>query len=79
MFPLLLTAAWAAWPDLDRPPSVGGGENDAALVVGIEDYWAAPPIPGARRNARDWFTWFIQGKKVPGHRVRLLLDAEATD
>lgn len=78
MFPLLLTAAWAAWPDLDRPPSVGGGENDAALVVGIEDYWAAPRIPGARRNARDWYTWFTNGRKIPGHRARLLLDAEAT-
>lgn len=74
----LLAIAWAVWPDLDRPSNVGGGENDAALVIGIEDYWAAPRIPGARRNARDWYTWFTVGRAIPAHRTRLLLDAEAT-
>lgn len=73
-------AAWAgdAWPPLSDPPAVGGGEADAALVVGIGDYLLAPDVPGADVNARDWYTWFTRGRRVPADRVKLLLDAAAT-
>lgn len=73
-----ISAAWAAWPDLDRPPRVGDGADDAALIVGIEDYWAVPDVPGATRNARDWYAWFTVGRGTPASRVQLLLDQEAT-
>lgn len=43
------------WPDLSQPaPAVGGGEHDAAVVVGIEDYAFVGPVPGAESNAKLW-------------------------
>jgi hypothetical protein len=78
MLPLWLAAAMAAWPELDAPDRVGGGGADAALVVGVEDYWVVPDVPGARRNARDWAAWFTEGRGVAPERVRLLLDGDAT-
>ena len=78
MLSLWMAVALAAWPDLARPPEVGGGEADAALIVGVEDYWVAPRVPGARRNARDWAAWLTVGRGVPADRVRVLLDGEAT-
>jgi hypothetical protein len=75
-----VSAAWAGaqWPSLAEPGPVGGGEADAALVIGIGDYWAVPDVPGAADNARDWYTWFTEARATPADRVRLLVDAEAT-
>lgn len=78
VFSMLIGVAWAGWPSLEPPPEVGGGERDAALVVGIESYFAVPPVTGARQNARDWVTWFREARGTPPERVVLLLDAEAT-
>ena len=45
----------AAWPDLSQPAQVvGGGEYDAAVVVGVEGYFAVPGVPGAKSNAKQW-------------------------
>ena len=53
----------ASWPDLSRPAqAVGGGERDAAVVVGIEDYFAVPGVPGAKSNAKDY-------RKQSGHQL----------
>ncbi|MCK6507632.1 SUMF1/EgtB/PvdO family nonheme iron enzyme [Myxococcota bacterium] len=69
-------AAAAEWPDLSTPPAgVGDGSQDAALVVGIEDYAFAQDIPGARDNALAWVRW-MQARKVP--LVKPLLDQQAT-
>jgi hypothetical protein len=65
------------WPDLGRPAAVGGGENDAALVIGIEDYQYVADIPGAVQNARDWYRYLVDGRKVPVRAVRLLRNGEA--
>jgi len=72
-------AASSLWPDLSEPASRrGGGEGDAAVVVGIEDYVDLPPIPGAADNARDWYLWFTESRRTPVERVHLLRDREAT-
>lgn len=79
IFATSAAAAPPSWPSLDRPPaSVGGGAKDAAVVVGIERYYAVPPVPGARQNATDWFAWLTETRKVPYERVHLLRDGEGS-
>lgn len=84
VLPLLLlllatSAAAEGWPELSRLPlgASGGGEKDAAVIVGLEDYAAVAPIPGARRNADDWHAHLTGALKVPLERVALLRDNEA--
>ena len=64
------------WPDISRPIAVGGGENDAALVIGIDDYERVADIPGAADNARDWYRYLVDGRKLPIRNVRLLRNGE---
>lgn len=67
----------AEWPDLSRTPAAeGGGERDAAVVVGIEEYTYLPPVAGAAANARDWSRWLQDTRGVEA--VKLLLDSAAT-
>lgn len=67
------------WPDLSRPaPEVGGGERDYAVIVGIGEYAHVAPIPGATRNAVDWYRHLVKSVGVPSDRVSLLLDEDAT-
>lgn len=67
------------WPDLSSPlPGIGGGEKDAALIVGIEAYTAAEHVPGAQRNVADWKIYLTQTLRVPAEKVLLLRDGEAT-
>jgi len=81
--PLLLTflvslpAAGAEWPDLSATPdSTGGGEQDAAVIVSIEDYTFLSDVPGAGDNARDWRSWLKNTRGVPA--VRVLENSAAT-
>ncbi len=72
-------AAAADWPDLSAaPPVQGGGQDDAALVVAIDHYAAAPAVPGAVQNADDWYAYLTQTRRVPATSIRLLRDAEGT-
>lgn len=69
----------AAWPSLATPPkAAGGGENDAAVLVGAEDYFKVERVPGAKQNAMDWQAYLTGTLKVPPERVALLLDDDAT-
>jgi hypothetical protein len=69
----------ARWPSpLPSPPAQGGGEGDAAVLVGIEDYAFAPDIPGAQETIHDWYGWLRQARGVPRERIILLRDQEAT-
>ncbi|MCK6502247.1 caspase family protein [Myxococcota bacterium] len=74
---LLGVAAAADWPDLSTPPrgSRDGGK-DVALIIGIEDYAFAPDVPGARDNARDWYTWLHDSRGV--QTIKILTDTDAT-
>ena len=69
----------AAWPDLSQPvQAVGGGEHDAAVVVGIERYSDVPGVPGAKSNAKAWYEYLTETRGVPAQNVRLLINDEAT-
>lgn len=69
----------ASWPDLSRPAqTAGGGEKDAAVIVGAEKYFKVEGISGAKQNALDWQAHLTEGLKVPAERISLLLDDDAT-
>jgi len=71
--------AEAGWPDLSVPAiGKGGGQNDAALIVGIEKYAFAPAVPGAVRNAKDWGRYFAETRGLPFGSFKVLLDEHAT-
>lgn len=77
----VLAGAGEPWPDLATPPAaqaIGGGENDSALIVAIEDYVAVPRVPGARRNADDWYRYFTSTLRMPAERITVLRDGEGT-
>ena len=73
----LTTAAQAGpegWPDLSQAPEgLTGGENDAAVIIGVENYTYLPDVPGAAANAADWYR-FLAARGVPSHKIRLLVD-----
>lgn len=80
MWTLVVGAAMAqTWPAINADIEKSTlGVNDAALVIGIEDYAFIPDVPGARANADDWYMWLTRGRGVPTANVRLLRDSEAT-
>jgi hypothetical protein len=67
------------WPALSMPSAhVGGGENDAAVIVGVTDYFALPKIPGAADTATDWYTHLTTALGVDPAHITLLRNGEAT-
>jgi formylglycine-generating enzyme required for sulfatase activity len=65
------------WPALLDPGAPqGGGEKDAALIVGIENYFVVEDVPGAHANALEWHTFLRENKKVP--YVKWLKNEEGT-
>ena len=49
------------WPDISEPTRgdvVLESGGDVALIISIEDYDQAQPIPGAVSNGRAWRSWF---------------------
>ncbi len=67
------------WPDLSRPAqAVGGGEHDAAVVVGIEGYAFVGPVPGAETNAKQWHRYFANTRGVPPQNIKLLTGVDGT-
>jgi hypothetical protein len=80
----LLCAAWSAhaqarWPDLSRPGErQGGGEQDAAVLVGVRDYWEVPDVEGADENALAWSSYLHYMRGVPLGKIALLRNKDAT-
>jgi uncharacterized caspase-like protein len=69
----------AAWPDLSQPvQAVGGGERDAAVVVGIEGYAFVGPVPGAEANAKLWHRYLADTRGVPPQNIKLLTGVDGT-
>jgi formylglycine-generating enzyme required for sulfatase activity len=67
------------WPDLSSPAAnVGGGDHDAAVIVGIEDYPFIAHVPGARENALAWYDYLYKTRGVPAANIFLLRDGDAT-
>ncbi len=68
-----------AWPSLREPPAIEpDGASDAAVVVAIEHYVFVPGVPGADTNATDWYSFLVDGRKIPVERVHLVRDRDAT-
>jgi len=77
--PLASPDAPPAWPSIDdEVPAVGGGERDAAVIIGIDDYTYLPAVPGAAQNATAWQQWLLRVRKTPTQRVVTLRDSDAT-
>ena len=79
---LLLGSASAraevAWPDLASPArSIGGGDHDAAVIVGVEGYAFVPPVPGAEANAKAWYDYLTKTRNAAPGSVKLLLGSDA--
>lgn len=78
LLPTVLAASPPAWPDLSAPPAGGGdGRNDAAVLIGIEDYAFLDDIPGAGKNIDDWEGWLLRTRGVPASAVVTLRDRDA--
>ena len=67
------------WPEVSSElPANELGANDAAILIGIGNYFALPDINNADRNATDWNTYLQKTRGVPGRNVRMMLNEEAT-
>lgn len=74
------SVAAEGWPELRTPPALeGGGENDAAVVVGIEDYAYVGKVAGAKSNALAWYAWLTTTLGLPAANAKLLLNENATN
>ena len=79
--PTLLAAGGGIdWPSLSpQPPvAVGGGVNDAALVVAIEEYEKLPWVLGAEANGTDWVLWLKESRGIRLDRIRQVLGGVGT-
>jgi hypothetical protein len=57
-------------PDVQRELRVGGhGAADAALVVGVEDYFVLPDVPHAVRDAEAFYETLVYTVGVPADHV----------
>lgn len=67
------------WPKLAPGEGLkaGVGENDSALVIGVESYADVAPVPGAKAMANAWFDWLRTTRQVPPERLKILLDKRA--
>lgn len=80
--PLLLTLPWLAhaqgWPDVTKDLPVSRERRaDAAVIVGVSDYFQIADVPGAVESAQDWRRYLVS-RGVPLASIRLLANGEAT-
>ncbi len=75
-----LEAGAQSWPALDQALEGGEGQasQDAALLVGIEDYAFAPDVPGAIANISAWYMHLRKARGLPLDHIKLLRDGQAT-
>ncbi len=68
------------WPELDAATEqrTGGGEHDVAVIVAIESYDYATPIPGALMNGVAWQVFLTGTLGVPVENIHFLANSEAT-
>lgn len=67
------TAAFAALPALDAPHRTpASAPGDAAVVVGVEDYFVLPDVPYAQRDAELFYDFAVYTRGIPTDRVTLL-------
>lgn len=67
------------WPELSSPaPAIGGGENDAAVVVGVQGYAFVGEVPGAEANAKAWHQYLTETLGLAAENVKLLTGVDGT-
>lgn len=68
------------WPALERldMPKMGGGERDAAVLIGVEEYWALPPVQGASANIDAWERFLRRARNVSSTRIWRLSQKDVT-
>ena len=78
---LLSTTAMAQdYPSLSTPPQLEqSGQNDAAVIVGVENYFVLPDVDGVTDTVNDWEAFLVRGLGIPVSRVHTLLDRRATN
>ncbi len=66
----------STWPDLSdlmlQSTFQGGGEKDAALIIGIDAYDHIAPVPGAVSNAEDWEKYFLTVRGLSSSKIQIL-------
>ena len=76
MLSLLVSVALAALPDVDDPIRTGDTRpDDAAVVIGLEDYVFLPDVPYAANDARAVEDFLVSTRGVPSERVERLSQA----
>lgn len=78
LFFLFSVALGSPWPELPLDQPGESSASDAAVIVGIDRYFVVDDVPGATRNAEDWYRYFTAVRAIPPARVRLLRDGEGT-
>ena len=73
------TAVAQDYPSLSTPPQMEQtGSNDAAVIVGIENYAFVSDVDGVRETVNDWETFLVRGLGISATRVHTLVDSRAT-
>lgn len=73
MVTLALAGLAFALPSIDDPLKTGSkSPDDAALIIGIEDYTKLPDVPFARRDAEAFKDWAVYTKGILPSRIRML-------
>lgn len=68
-----LLPALAELPAVDEPADIGDRHpSDAAVVVGIEDYFALPDVPYAEHDATAVYRYLLRTRGIPADRIRWL-------
>ena len=69
----LLSISAFALPDLSEPVRTSARANeDAAVVIGIEDYFQLPDVPGAVADAKLIVELLAHTRGIPRSRIRVL-------
>lgn len=73
MLLLTLSTAFAGAPDLGHAVRTGArADEDAAVVVGLEDYFVLPDVPYARADAQAFADFLIYTRGLSKSRVAML-------
>ncbi|MCB9687920.1 MAG: caspase family protein [Alphaproteobacteria bacterium] len=80
---------WWAWvpalagdrlPSVDQPLRSGAtAPEDAAVVVGVEDYFVVPDVPFARRDAEAFYDYLVYTRGLDPDRVALMVDGASAE
>ncbi|HHO52395.1 MAG TPA: hypothetical protein ENK18_16370 [Deltaproteobacteria bacterium] len=75
-----LSSMAVALPDLSKPHHTQlRSPQDAAVVVGIEDYFQLPDVPGARADAVLIADLLAETRGIPRSRIRVLTDGASRE